>query len=144
MALGQPQSMADAFVVSEVPQPSPRSKTVTSRQLRLPVPSCPSKMNTHPWTLQKAWLTFSLLQGEGEAFREGNQQALSTDRKFVQGYCGSADSLPASSLCSRPGGEHKLAADPFAEGPVGTAGTHPSSQDGAYSSLQFITYFVSD
>lgn len=104
-----------------------QKQTATTRQLRLPVPSCPSKMNTHPWTLRKAWLTVSPLQGGGEACREGNQQALGTDRKLVQGYCGSADSLPAGSRCSRPGREHKLAADPFAEGPVGTAGAHPSS-----------------
>jgi len=49
-------------------------------------------MNTHPWTLWKAWLTFSPWQGKGEAFREGNQQAVSTDRRLAQ-VC-SADSLP--------------------------------------------------
>lgn len=52
-------------------------------------------MNTHPWTLQKAGLTFSPLQGGGEAFR--NQQAPSKDRRLVQVCCGSADSLPAGS-----------------------------------------------
>lgn len=51
-----------------------RSTTGTSRHLRLPVPSCPSKMNTHSWTLRKEWLTFCLLLQAGEAFREGNHQ----------------------------------------------------------------------
>lgn len=52
----------------------PRSTAVSSRQPRLPVPSCPSETSTHAWAPRKVWLTFSPLQGGGEAFREGNRR----------------------------------------------------------------------
>lgn len=45
---------------------------------------------------------------------------------WPQACQGSADSLPAGSLCSQPGREHKLAADLFADGLVGQQAVTPA------------------
>lgn len=78
LALGQPQHMADIFGVGEVAQPSLPGAQQRPAGSWDSVPGCPTKISTHPGTLWKAWLTFSTLQGGGEAFGDGSQHSALT------------------------------------------------------------------